>query len=277
MSNKLRKGWERYRSRGDEAINIVPGESLRKKSQRILNFLLTGAGIEHDEQRETLFQYLSGRPIVFKLIARFLMWKYPQKNMSHNTNLDLSKSNIKEVYEYTVAQSRLQHSTGSFRRMEIYYKLLRLPPIVPRKSKLLIIGARNVLELFIAWIYGFRWSNINAIDLFSLHPKIKIMNMEEMTYASSSFDCVSMANVYGYNDDPETCIKEISRVLKIGGRLSFNSSYIPTSDTKSGTIELDQLLRIFKKYDLRVLYHEEIPKGPNTTHIWCLEKVSYKY
>tara|TARA_B110000977_G_scaffold194487_1_gene271191 strand:+ start:731 stop:940 length:210 start_codon:yes stop_codon:yes gene_type:complete len=41
-----------------------------------------------------------------------------------------------------------------------------------------------------------------AIDLYSLHPKIQIMSMEEMQYNDSEFDCISMANVYGYSYDP---------------------------------------------------------------------------
>ena len=33
------------------------------------------------------------------------MFKYPQQGVAHTTTLDLNHSNLKDVYEYTVAQS----------------------------------------------------------------------------------------------------------------------------------------------------------------------------
>src|SRR5262249_40352896 len=68
------------------------------------------------------------------------------------------------------------------RRAEIYYQTLALPPRDTSAETLLIVGPRNVHELLIAWLYGYRWKNIQAIDLYSTDAKIRVMNMEAMTF-----------------------------------------------------------------------------------------------
>ena len=54
------------------------------------------------------------------------------------------------------------------RRFELLYQLLQIhSPSNIQDMQLLIIGPRNIAELLNAWTYGFKWKNINAIDLFS--------------------------------------------------------------------------------------------------------------
>ena len=264
--------WESFKE--GKKISIVKSDNILHKLLKVVKFYFTGSGIEGDEQKPSFIQYLAGCTLNFKLICRYLMFKYPQQGVAHTTTLDLNHSNLKDVYEYTVAQSHAQNESGSFRRMEVYYKLVALPPGRPKSDKILIIGCRNVIELFLAWTYGFKWKNITGIDLFSLHPKIKIMDMEDISYPDESFDCVTMANVYGYNADPERCFKEIARVLKPSGLFSFNSAYVPTAETQSSKMLTSDLHKIFNRHGLTVVYHYETRKGENVSHLWCLQKSS---
>lgn len=61
------------------------------------------------------------------------------------------------------------------RHSEILYQLANTAyPFISRRHRLLpIVGPRNTHELFIAWRHGFKWSNINAIDLFLINKKSK--------------------------------------------------------------------------------------------------------
>ena len=49
-----------------------------------------------------------------------------------------------------------------------------------------------------AWLYGFTWNNIFAIDLYNTHPKIKIMDMHNLDFKNEIFDCVIMAYTISY-------------------------------------------------------------------------------
>ena len=139
------KMWESFKE--GKKISIVKSDILHKLL-KVVKFYFTGSGIEGDEQKPSFIQYLAGCTLNFKLICRYLMFKYPQQGVAHTTTLDLNHSNLKDVYEYTVAQSHAQNASGSFRRMEVYYKLVALPPGRPKSDKILIIGCRNVIELF---------------------------------------------------------------------------------------------------------------------------------
>ena len=44
-----------------------------------------------------------------------------------------------------------------------------------------------------AFLHGFQWKNMFAIDLFSVNKKIVVMNMEEMTWKNNYFENVVMA------------------------------------------------------------------------------------
>jgi SAM-dependent methyltransferase len=254
------------------SINIVDKEFFVIKLFRIFKFFITGNGVERDMQRVSFVRYFCNNTIIFKLIGRYLSWRFKYTKDKHITNLDLDQSNLKEIYDYTVEQNLSQLNTGSSRRAEIYYKLLTLPPTNAESSKVLIIGAKSVIEIFIAWLYGFKWKNIYAIDLFSLHPKIKIMSMEDISFNDNSFDCVSMANVYGYNDNPMPAFYEIVRVLKKGGMLSFNSVYQPDGKTETYRTSADQLIKIFKELGLSVIYHDQNNNISGTRDIWLLKK-----
>lgn len=145
---------------------------------------------------------------------------------------DITKSSVvkddyhQHVHDYNagVTVAKQIHTT---RRAEEYYQILELPPRDASDEKLLIIGPRNVMELFIAWLHGFSWKNISAIDLYSTNPKIIEMNMEDMTFPPESFDAVAMSATLAYAADTRKVLQGVYDVLRPGGRFAFGQTFDP--------------------------------------------------
>lgn len=164
------------------------------------------------------------------------------------------------------------------RRAEIYYQVLRMPPRDVSTEKLLIIGPRNVQELLLAWLYGYRWKHIEAIDLYSTNPKITVMNMEAMTFPDELFDAVVMSNTLSYARDIFACLTEVVRVLKPGGRFVFGTTYFPTGRDWPGNLVNGNAIRtMLKKLSLAVTFYHALDKvnslgGLQTAHIFGTHK-----
>ena len=147
------------------------------------------------------------------------------------------------------------------RRAEIYYKTLGLISQDLINKKILIIGPRNVQELYIAWLYGFKWKNIKAIDLYSTHPKIEIMNMNNLKFPKESFDVVVMANTLPYSDNTELTIKMVSEVLTPSGIFSFGATYYPECEKWPGDkIDGTKIYEYLKNAGFRVFFHNPIER-----------------
>lgn len=244
---------------------------------RIVKALLFGVGVEGNANNIGLLRHFLNQPRIFKIAARFFMWRWPHDAKKLRETLDFSGNpHLEDVFEYTVYQSEVQVTTGSGRRAEKYYQIISLPPRDKSDEKLLIVGGKDVVELFLAWLHGFEWKNIHGIDLFSLHPKIEVMDMESMDFPDNHFDAVTMANVYGYQLNPTDCLKEIARVLKPGGRFAFNTSYSPSSVKSQFPcyhIKVDKMASILKDCGFELVCHiaKEGSAG-DTSHVWGLQK-----
>lgn len=246
-----------------------------KELFRLVSSTITGRGIERSVSNVGLFRNICNGPRIFKIVARVLMFIWPHNPKKQRETVDFEDNkHLEYVHKYTVTQDEVQNTKGSGRRAERYYQIISLPPRDMLKENVLIIGGKNVVELFLAWIYGFKWENIIGIDLFSLHPKIKIMDMEKMSFEDESFDNVTMANVYGYQLDPEKCIAEISRILRPGGKLCFNSVFSQDSVLPVYKIRVNELIAIFKKHNFEIIYHTYENNPPGVSHIWSLKKMN---
>jgi len=256
-------------------ITMVHKSSGWKELFRLASSTITGRGIERSVSDVGLFRNICNGPRIFKIVARVLMFIWPHNPKKQQKSVDFEDNkHLEYVHKYTVTQDEVQNTKGSGRRAERYYQIVSLPPRDMSKENVLIIGGKNVVELFIAWIYGFKWENIVGIDLFSLHPKIKIMDMESMSFADETFDNVTMANVYGYQLDPEKCIAEISRILRPGGKLCFNSVFSQDSVLPVYKIRVNELITIFKKHNFEIIYHSSENKPSGVSHIWSLKKMN---
>lgn len=180
-----------------------------------------------------------------------------------------------KAYNAGVTKGKVVTTT---RRAESLYQLLTTPARDVRQEKLLIVGPRNVHELFIAWLYGFRWSNIYAIDLYSTRRKITIMNMEATAFRDGVFDAITMANTLAYAKDTFRCLTEMARILKPGGRLVFGSTYFPAGREWPGNLVSGAEIReMLKRLEFRLAAYQAVDKvnslgGEQTAHIFMVQK-----
>jgi len=164
------------------------------------------------------------------------------------------------------------------RRAEIYYQILALPPRDLSAETLLIVGPRNAHELLIARLYGYRWKNIHAIDLYSTNPKIHVMNMDAMTFPDDTFDAVVMSNTLAYSRDTFRCLSEVARVLKPSGRFVFGATYFPQSkDWPGNLVSGNDIRQMLKKLSLSIVFYSAFDKvntlgGLQTAHIFGTQK-----
>jgi len=193
-------------------------------------------------------------PVIFDLSSFLIQLRFVKRIIDINS-LENKSDHLQEVrnYNYSVTFSKL--ITRS-RRAEIYYKMSSL--IMPDISnkKLLIIGPRNVQELYMAWIYGFSWQNIKGIDLYSSHKKIKIMDMHNLDFKDATFDCVVMSNTLAYAHNTEKVINEVCRVLKPSGVFSFGATYSPGAERFREAIrDGETIYKILKKERMNIIFH----------------------
>jgi SAM-dependent methyltransferase len=178
-------------------------------------------------------------------------------------------------YNAGVTERKLITTT---RRAEIYFQILSLPPRDLSRETLLIVGPRNVHELLIAWLYGYRWKNIHAIDLYSTNPKIRVMNMEAMTFPDDRFDAVVMSNTLAYARDTFQCLSEVARVLKPAGRFVFGATYFPQGEDWPGNrVSGNDIRQMLRKLSLAIVFYSAFDKlnslgGLQTAHIFGAQK-----
>jgi SAM-dependent methyltransferase len=180
-----------------------------------------------------------------------------------------------KAYNAGVTQRKVVSTT---RRAEMLYQMLTTPARDVRDERLLIVGARNVQELFIAWIYGYRWSRLHAIDLYSTHRKICVMNMESLGFRDGAFDAIVMANTLAYAKDTFRCLGELARALAPGGRLVFGATYFPGSrDWPGNLVSGAEIREMLKRLGFRLLGYQAVDKvnslgGQQTAHVFAVQR-----
>jgi len=244
---------------------------------RITRSLLLGT-IESEEGRVSTFRHILRGKRLFKFVARYLIWRWPHNVERLKEHIEvMPESHLDKVLAYTIRRSTYRPVHGANRRTEIYYKLMSLPPRDLSSAKLLVVGGKDVAEMFMAWLYGFSWKNIQGIDLFSLHPKISVMDMENMTYENEIFDAVTMCHTYGYQLDKVKCLVEIVRVLKQGGYFTFNHQFNPFSNSppeRNCNVAGAEMEVILKQVGFRIITHIALPNGENMNNLWHVQKIA---
>ena len=256
----------------DTFSQVDDGNNLFGAAKRFLS-----GDVENEVGRVGLFRYLARNRFVFKLLGKALILRYPHDPKKFEDTYDTSlNKHLDNVLSYTIKRSAYKPILGVNRRTEPFYKYLSLPPRDLSSEKLLVIGGKDVAELFIAWTYGFKWSNIIGIDLFSLHPKIQIMDMEEMSFDDQSFDSVALCHTYGYQADKFRCLREIYRVLVTGGHLVFNSQFAADITQIGEGVNCNtspsEMTTFFEQIGFTIIASTHKPNGPYINSLWLVEK-----
>ena len=132
--------------------------------------------MNHEKQFFTtsVFRTILQREFFYNLISG-LMQLNDLKNLKKKECLKNKKINhFENVAKYNASVLDDKIITTS-RRFDIYYQFLKIPQRNLIDEKLLIVGPRNRAELLTAWLHGFKWRNIYAIDLFSTNKKIIVI------------------------------------------------------------------------------------------------------
>ena len=193
-------------------------------------------------------------PILFDITTFLFQLRYLNR-IKNLVTLDQPTKYIEDVIKYNSSVTIGKLITRS-RRAEFFYQIPSTILGDLSNKKLLIIGPRNVHELYLAWLYGFNWENIKAIDLYSGHPKIIPMNMHELKFDDESFDCIVMAHTLSYAEDTERVIKEVGRVLNPGGIFSFGCTFDPEDDRWIGSLmDGQKIYNFLKQANMKILLH----------------------
>ena len=84
-------------------------------------------------------------------------------------------------------------------------------------QKVLCIGPRTESEPLLLWAYGWRLESIEAIDLISYSPLIKLGDMHNLPFEDNSFDIAICSCTLVYSNNILRAVHEIQRVLKPSG------------------------------------------------------------
>jgi len=194
-------------------------------------------------------------PVLFDLVSLVAQIRDMRRTAKIHEKYSVDDPHHRLVQDYNASVTITKKFTRT-RRAEEYYGVIAQPLRDLSKERLLIVGPRNIHELFIAWLRGFSWAYIEAIDLYSTNKKIQIMNMEDTSYHDDCFDAIVMANTLSYAADTARTIREISRILKPGGRYVFSATYDPGSPDYPGDwIRGSEIARMLKESGLQVYYH----------------------
>jgi hypothetical protein len=194
-------------------------------------------------------------PILFDLVSLSMQLLDEKRTKKITDSYAVDDPHHRLVQDYNASVTLTKRFTRT-RRVEEYYGLVCQPVRNKSSEQLLIVGPRNIHELFIAWLHGFSWANIHAIDLYSTNDKIKIMNMEEMSFQDCSFDVVVMANTLSYAADTNKVISEVFRVLRPDGRFVFSATFDPGSpDYPGDKIRGRVILEMLQAAGFEIHYH----------------------
>lgn len=130
-----------------------------------------------------------------------------------------------------------------------------------QKSRILCVGPRNESEVLLLRGHGFHKSHIEAIDLFSYSPCIRVMDMNNLDYADDHFDIYYSSAVIKYSPDILRTVSEAIRVTRGGGLMVFGFMYGMKSDIVPEGSGLEagvrELLDLFEAHVDHIYWHDE--------------------
>ena len=216
-------------------------------------------------------------PRVFDVASCLIQLRWRKRLPSVQPERPFEDPAVRKSYAHNARVTSTKVVTTS-RRAEPLYQILTTPTRCLTQERLLIIGPRNAQELLMAWLHGYAWKHIDAIDLYSAHPKIRVMNMEQMTFGEGAFDAMIMAHTLPYAKDVFRCLSEVHRVLTPGGRFVFNIPHVTRATGWSGNqLHGQELREMLRRLSFDLFHYHAFDKVsrdgiPQTTHVFGVQK-----
>ena len=211
---------------GEKKIKFIINKSKRLRLSRALTHLNNKVDELFPSSNINLsfksFMMINPVVIYLRLRTRFLFFGILAKIRGQNLFDELINNNVLG-YKHNYKQY-LIFSSGHRNRTEKVMNVLRsIENYNFSTSKILVVGSRNEAELMLLDAYGFHHSE--AIDLFSYSPRIKAMDMNEMSYPDDYFDIYYSSYVIKYSPDIKRTLQEAIRVTRNKGLMVFAFSF----------------------------------------------------
>lgn len=131
------------------------------------------------------------------------------------------------------------------------------------RCNILCVGSRNMTEVDYFREKGS--PNVKAIDLYSDHPDIRVMDMHKMVFSDNTFDVVFSSHALEHAYDPDQVIKELARVCRSDGLIAIEVpvNFKATAADRIDFGDLKHLHSVFDPYIKSVLWSEA--QSPETS------------
>ena len=180
-----------------------------------------------------LARSILAQPAVFEVWYRTRAWRHLLTRGMRSFSAGGEKSEgsfLGEVASYNKSQMWEWHRV----RTEKLMAVLRCVDDMPARPRILVIGPRNEAELLLLNLYRFPFEDIEAIDIFSYSPLIKLHDMHDIQFPAGTFDVVYSAWTLPYAHDLGKVVEEVVRVLKPGGIVACGYSVEKAVSTIGG-------------------------------------------
>lgn len=117
-----------------------------------------------------------------------------------------------------------------------------------KKSKILSVGPRVESEIFNLVGHGFRFKNIESIDLQSYSKLIKLGDMLDIPFENNHFDIVICGWVLSYTNKIQESVNELIRVTKNKGLICIGISDKESKLTSAALSSSEEITNYFGGY-----------------------------
>jgi len=154
--------------------------------------------------------------VYIRIIIGYLRWLYYYKILNK-----LKTKNSNYALENTLSHNlsvfdKFPLDDFAMKRTSFLINSISAIESLNNNSNFLIIGPRT--ESDILKLKGsFSTSNIEAIDIISYSPWIKLQDMHSIEFPDNDFECVMNNWAIAYSENQKIVFKEMIRVLKSGG------------------------------------------------------------
>ena len=152
------------------------------------------------------------------------------------------------------------------RSMLLINQVLSLSYLDRKNLKVLTVGPRTEAEIFCLIASGFNKKNIEAVDLQSYSPLIKVGDLHDLKFADDSFDLIICGWTIAYSYNKNKAAKELIRVAKNSCIISVAGTY---AENEKGSITIEKLKSFFQsniKKTFFSLNYSDFPQKISSKH-----------